>query len=389
MKVLRNLLFILGIFSLSAFTLQAQDIHFSQFYMSPLNLNPALTGVMNSQVRVVGNYRNQWASVLKSNAFSTYSVSYDQKIAVGRYDYFGIGGTFWGDKAGQSDFKTLQGKLSAAYSKRMGGYRSKSHYLVVGAEAGVSQRSIDFLNLQWGSQHNGEGGFDGSLGSGETFDRDNFLFADVSAGLLWFTVFDEYSNFYVGGSFSHLNRANQSFDSSQEVPLYSKFTIHAGAELMGKSRVGLVPGMVAFFQGPSFELNAGTSLKFLMGGSRRGSRRSNSDTQSFQIGVWTRLANRVTENGGTTVTTVPPPPGSAPGTPPTTTTTTRSDDVSIWLDAFIFSTRFDYNDFGIGFSYDVNVSSLKPASNSNGAFEFSIIYNIQGNEKRNVYCPNF
>ncbi len=380
MKVLRTLLFVLVTLSLGNISLTAQDIHFSQFYMSPLNLNPALTGVMNSQVRVVGNYRNQWASVLKSNAFSTYSVSYDQKIAVGRYDYFGIGGTFWGDKAGQSDFKTLQGKLSASYSKRMGGYRSKSHYLVVGAEAGVSQRSIDFLNLQWGSQHDGEGGFDGSLGSGETFDRDNFLFADLSAGLLWFTVFDEYSNFYIGGAFSHLNRANQSFDSTQDVPLYSKFTVHAGAELMGKSRVGLVPGMVAFFQGPSFELNAGTSVKFLMGGSKRGRRGSSGDTQSFQIGAWTRLANRV--NGITTTTFNPDDPNEPP-------MVTRTDDVSIWLDAVILSTRFDYNNFGLGFSYDVNVSSLRPASNSNGAFEFSIIYNIVGNEKRNVYCPNF
>ena len=374
MKVLRNLL---TIFTLSfAFTLQAQDIHFSQFYMSPLNLNPALTGVMNSQVRVVGNYRNQWASVLKSNAFSTYSVSYDQKIPVGRYDYFGVGGTFWGDKAGQSDFKTLQGKMSVSYSKRMGGYRSKSHYLVVGVEGGVSQRSIDFLNLQWGSQHDGAGGFNGQLPSGETFDRDNFLFADMSAGLMWFTVFDENSNFYIGGAFSHLNRANQSFDSNEDIPLYSKFTIHAGAELMGASRIGLVPGMVAFFQGPSFELNAGTSLKFLMGGGRG----KNRDTQSFQIGLWTRLANRV---NGTDVLTIDP--NNPDGDP----VVSRNDDVSVWVDALILSTRFDYNNFGIGFSYDVNVSNLKPASNSNGAFEFSIIYNIAGAEKRNVYCPNF
>ena len=366
MKVFRNLLFSVCVLFLGVSSLHAQDIHFSQFYMSPLNLNPALTGVMNSQVRVVGNYRNQWASVLKANAFSTYSVSYDQKIAVGRYDYFGIGGTFWGDKAGQSDFKTLQGKISASYSKRMGGYRSKSHYLVIGAEAGVSQRSIDFLSLQWGSQHDGEGGFDPGLSSGETFDRDNFLFADISAGLLWFTVFDEFSNFYIGGAFSHLNRANQSFDTTQDVPLYSKFTIHAGAELMGQSRVGLVPGLVAFFQGPSFELNAGTSIKFLMGGSRRGSRSSSGDTQSFQIGAWTRLANRV--NGVVSSVEDPANPGQI--------ITTRTDDVSVWLDAIILSTRFDYNDFGLGFSYDVNVSSLKPASNSNGAFEFSIIYNL-------------
>ena len=88
---------------LSTVAVHAQDIHFSQFYMSPLNLNPALTGVMNCNHRITANYRNQWASILKQNAYNTYSVSYDQKLPVGRYDYFGIGGTLWGDKAGASE----------------------------------------------------------------------------------------------------------------------------------------------------------------------------------------------------------------------------------------------------------------------------------------------
>ncbi|MBL0112281.1 MAG: type IX secretion system membrane protein PorP/SprF [Saprospiraceae bacterium] len=78
------------------FLMTAQDIHFSQFYMSPLNLNPALTGVMNCNKRFIGNFRNQWASVLRSNAYNTYSATYDQKIPVGRYDYFGIGEDFGG-----------------------------------------------------------------------------------------------------------------------------------------------------------------------------------------------------------------------------------------------------------------------------------------------------
>src|SRR5690606_1192725 len=120
---------------LGSFALNAQDIHFSQFYMSPLNLNPALTGVMNCNVRLVANYRNHRASVVKSNAYITYSVSYDQRIPVRRYDFFVVGGSFWGDKAGELDFATLQGRLSLAYSKRMGGYRQEAHYLVLGADA--------------------------------------------------------------------------------------------------------------------------------------------------------------------------------------------------------------------------------------------------------------
>ena len=87
---------ILSVCGLFSPTVEAQDIHFSQFYMSPLNLNPALTGIMNCNMRVSSNYRNQWSSVLKADAFKTYNVSYDQKIPVARADYFGLGVTLWG-----------------------------------------------------------------------------------------------------------------------------------------------------------------------------------------------------------------------------------------------------------------------------------------------------
>ncbi len=371
MKQLKTLTVCL--FFLTTASLSAQDIHFSQFYMSPLNLNPAMTGVMNCNIRLVANYRNQWASVLRNNSFRTYSVSYDQRIPVGRYDYFGIGGTFWGDRAGEADFATLTGKLSFSYSKKMGGYRDKAQYLVVGAEVGAAQRSIDFLNLRWGTQHDGAGGFDGTLASQETmFDRDNFLFADLAAGLLWFTVLDDNSNFYIGGAFHHLNRANQSFvdpdnpsvldGTTEEDLLYSRYTVHAGGEFKLSERLGLVPGIIYMNQGPSFQLNAGTSFKFLLGNAR--------DKQSFQIGLWGRIASEAGLSADS----------ADPG---------QEAPVGILTDAVILSTRFDFNDFSLGFSYDVNVSSLQPASNSQGSFEFGLIYKICGQQRRNVYCPDF
>jgi type IX secretion system PorP/SprF family membrane protein len=338
----------LALFLSATAAIQAQDIHFSQFYMSPLNLNPALTGVMNCNQRIVANYRNQWSSILRQNAYNTYSASYDQKIAVGRYDYFGLGGTLWGDKAGESEFATYQARLSGSYAKKMGGYRRKAHYLVFGGDLGVSQRSINSLALKWPSQNNGAGQYD-PTGPGEAIDDPNFLFLDMSAGLLWFSVFDEDNNFYFGAAFSHLNRANQSF-SNQNIPLYSKFTFHAGGEFMVGKRFGLIPGAVSFFQGPSFQVNAGNSFKFLLGNSRR-------YHQAFQIGMWARVANQL-ESGKL-------------------------------VDAFILSTRFDYEQFTIGFSYDINTSSLSTASNGNGAFEFSLLYKICGPERRGVYCPNF
>lgn len=341
--------FSLGVFALAlSFGVSAQDIHFSQFYLSPLNLNPALTGVMNCNTRITANYRNQWASVLRANAYNTYSVSYDQRIPVARYDFFGLGATFWGDRAGESNFSTLSARLAGSYSKRMGGGRSSNHYLVFGVEGGVSQRSIDFLNLRFGSQHDGQGGYDGTLPSGERFDFDNFFYIDASAGLLWFSVLDDDNSFYAGGAYYHLNRADQSFVEDEYEALYSKYVFHAGGEFAITPRVGILPGIVSFVQGPSFELNTGASARFVLG-SRKYS------YSAFQAGLWFRIANHF-EN-------------------------------PFIMDALILSTRFDYNQFTLGFSYDINVSSLKAASNANGAFEFALNYKICPPVRRGIYCP--
>ncbi len=343
-------LFTLCLALLGTIAANAQDIHFSQFYQSPLNLNPALTGVMNCNQRLTANFRNQWAAILRGNAYNTYSASYDQRVPVGRYDYWGVGGTLWGDKVGSSNFKQLQAKISGSYSKRMGGGRNGGQYLVVGMDAGIQQRSVDFAKLQWGIQNNGNGGYDPSINPGESFDQTNRIFADLTAGLLWFNTIDEDRNFYIGGAYHHINRANVSFAENKSEPLNSRFTIHAGGEFMLADRFGLVPNIILMQQGKSLEINPGTSMKFVLS-------RSRYEYEAFQLGAWVRLANKL--------------------------------ESSIHADALILTTRFDYNNFNIGFSYDATLSSLKKAAPTNGSFEFSILYKICGPERRNVYCPNF
>ena len=345
---LKTLLLTAGLLLTTVFS-QAQDIHFSQFYQSPTNLNPALTGIMNCNGRFTANYRSQWQSILKTNAYNTTSASYDGRTAVGRSDFFGYGFTFWGDQAGESSFSTAQGKLSLSYSKRMGGYRKRAHYLVAGAELGVAQRSVNFLNLRFGSQFDGEV-WDSQRASNENFIRNSFTFADIGAGVLWFTVLDENTNFYVGTAFTHLNAPNQSFNNDVNVQLSSKLTVHGGGEMMFNRTVGLVPGFVLFSQGPSLEVNAGTSVKFIVG-------KQAFDYQAFLVGAWARLS--------------------------------KDFQSGLAMDAVIFSARFDYNNLTFGFSYDANVSSLRPASGGNGGFELSFAYKICKGFARDVYCPRF
>lgn len=330
--------------------MQAQDIHFSQFYMAPLYLNPALTGVMNCTHRVTANYRNQWASILRSNAYNTYNFSYDQRVPVGRRDYLGVGANFYGDVAGSANFSTLKFNGSISYSKQMSGGRNSGHYLVAGADVGIGQRGLDFNLLQWGTQHDGNGGHDPTRPSYENFDRSTFYYPDLTAGLLWFSVFDENNNLYIGGAFAHINRANVSFSKqAQKEFMYSRFTIHAGGEFALTRKFSLAPGIVTFFQGPSLEINGGTSYKFNLGNNRL--------YQAFLVGTWVRLANKL--------------------------------DQGILADAVILSTRFEYDRFGIGFSYDLNVSSLQNASNNQGGFELAAFYKICNPDRRGVYCPSF
>ncbi|MEM9992149.1 MAG: PorP/SprF family type IX secretion system membrane protein [Bacteroidota bacterium] len=350
-------LFICLVFVLAALATQAQDIHFSQYYLSPLNLNPAMTGVMNCNSRIVGNYRSQWSSVLGSSAFRTYSLSYDQRIPVGRSDYFGIGGTFWGDRAGEVQFSTTMAKLSASYSKKMGGYRNKAHYLVVGGEAGIANRGIDARELKWPIQNDGNGGYDEMISSGEVLsDGGTQIYPDFSAGLMWFTVLDKNNSFYIGGAYYHLNTPNISFISGDDsdADLSARYVAHAGGDFLLNSKFGIVPGFIFMKQGPSIQAKPGLSLKFLLPSGR-------GEYQAFQVGGWVRVASRVaTEDSG-----------------------------SMLVDAAILSTRFDYNTFSVGFSYDINLSDLAAVSNNNGGFELAVIYKVCKNERRNVYCPRF
>lgn len=357
--------FAIVLFTFFAFGIQAQDIHFSQFYMSPLNTNPALTGVMNCNSRLVANYRNQWAGVLGANAFNTYSVSYDQKVSVGRTDYFGIGGSLWSDVAGSLDFGTTQGRLSFSYAKKMGGYRDKSHYLVVGADAAISQRRLNSsTDAQiWSSQHDGNGGQDPTIPSpvAGLLDYD-FIYADLALGLLWFSILDDTNNFYLGGAIHHVNRPNITFQQSTNVTetINQRITLHGGGNFEIKPGLSLVPGFVYLKQASQVELNLGTNFRFDVGSAR--------DSQSWQIGAWYRLTNQYKE--------------------PTATDVQGSVDF-FHSDAVIFTARFDYDNFGLGFSYDLNLSDLRAAAAGNGAFEFSLNYYICGPEKRAVYCPRF
>ncbi|MEN9002702.1 MAG: type IX secretion system membrane protein PorP/SprF, partial [Flavobacteriales bacterium] len=97
----------------ASLTSQAQDIHFSQFYNSPLNLNPALAGNFDGNYRFAGNYRNQWNSV--TIPFATFSMSADAKDVMGKKNV-GAGIIFNNDNTGDSRFRTTVLNVVGSYA---------------------------------------------------------------------------------------------------------------------------------------------------------------------------------------------------------------------------------------------------------------------------------
>src|SRR5437773_11610100 len=113
---MKKLLLTVTVCGALAIGVSAQDPNFSQFFASPLTLNPALTGKFDGLYRVAGNYRNQWPTIF--NAYTTYTASFDAGILKNRipeYDQFGGGEIGFSDQAADGVVKTNSAALAVAY----------------------------------------------------------------------------------------------------------------------------------------------------------------------------------------------------------------------------------------------------------------------------------
>lgn len=362
MKQISRLLILVLVFALVGKDAMAQDPRFSQYNASPQTLNPAMTGLFNGTYRVTAIYRSQWRSILGDEAtplFRTFSGSADMRFGgIGQMnDAFGFGFVFLNDQAGEAQFGTNQINMSFAYHKSLS--RDGNQYLTLGIQAGAAQRGLNYNNLRFGNQFDGEG-FNPILNSGEVIGDSKFMYFDVNAGLMYYYASKKNKgrfNVYAGFSVSHLNTPNQSFYEGQNADLPMKYTTTAGARVpLGKrSQVDVLPSIMILNQGPAFEMNLGAMAKIFFD-------RTDPNGNAFYVGPYYRIVGRdnVTDKGGIT------------------------------SEALILAARLDYLGFTMGLSYDLNFSELTNATNTRGAFELSLAY--VGDFKKGpskIICPRF
>ncbi len=330
----------------------AQDPRFSQFYASPLSLNPAMTGVYEGQFRVVANYRELYSSVLGNQPFRTISASFDYRQQLSRGSYAGFGLHLMHDAAGISNFNRQSGALSASIMKQLGGsrYRANDQFLVAGAQVGFGQQGLDWGKLWFTNQYDRENGainFDDP--SGESFVRDNSdLYLDFNAGVLWYALFDERQSIYFGAALHHLNSPNISFlDQTSELP--SRWVGHMGGELPFGKELSILPAIAVMGQNKSMSATAGANFRY-----------TNREWRELALraGGWAHVVNQL--------------------------------DSGFALDAITIAAILELEDWNLGFSYDFTTSTLTAANNGRGAFEVSLIYTHPAKvRRRDVNCPNF
>ena len=352
MKSLKLIILLLTLSS--AGWLKAQDIHFSQFAMSPLLLNPALAGMCNGDIRTYANFRTQWNTIAGGNAYRTFAGGID--MAVGKESrsgsYAGIGTSFFSDQSGVAGFQTNRVDLTVAYHIMLNRHRNTS--LSLGLQGGFNTRGFDPSKATYDFNYDpSTGGVNNN--QRETFTKTKVYYGDVGAGAFFNTTTKRGSDVYLGLGLGHINQPSISFFSTTtgassifNEKLNMKFTAHGGATVVLNPKLWIIPNFFILVQGPASQYNAGAMLKVQIGNKVL--------TKNFlYLGAQARMA--------------------------------RAMDVPM-ADAVIMHCRFDYKGLTIGVSYDINVSKLSVSTNTFGAPEVNVMYTIKTKHKnRQGYCP--
>ncbi|MEL6863295.1 MAG: PorP/SprF family type IX secretion system membrane protein [Bacteroidota bacterium] len=343
----RSTLFAIAFLMLTA--LSAQDKHFTQFYASPLTLNPALTGAYNGRFRVASIYRDQWRGALES-PYVTFASAVDVRWDVefdSRYkDAFAIGLLFFNDKVGGIDFSTNQLALSAAFHKGLD--YDKKQFLSLGIQGGLAQRNINYEDLTFDDQFNDINSFDQA--TRENLPENNFSFSDFNVGLNYTFTPKQDMSFFAGLALHHFLQPQLSFYSEEDggdSKLYMKISGQLSAQVPLSDRVSIIPRALFAQQGPHLEINVGSNLRYKL---------TDYNGNALQFGSWVR---------------------------PVTT-----EDESFAIDALIVMFGFEIGSVLVGASYDINLDDVSTFKQGQNAIEFSLTY-LGSYDDESILCPSF
>jgi type IX secretion system PorP/SprF family membrane protein len=310
---------------------RAQDFHLSMYDAAPIFLNPAMTGLIETKMRAHAHFRNQW-NALAYKPFTTSLVSFD--LPKGKW---GFGGQISNMRAGASNYNALQVVGSVAYAVPVD--KEKYHNLSLGAQAGFTQKRIEYQLLSFESQWTTDNGgsFDRSMSSGENFSGNVQFQEAVNFGALYFYGKQQARiNPFLGFSAFNLTRPKETFIGSNN-RLPRRYFYHAGVRVNISEILYVIPKVLLYSQArliqQTYAIDAGYYFK---------------GEKFFALTGYTFRVN----------------------------------------DASIFYIGLKKDNYIFKMSYDFNVSTLRGVSKTRGAYELSLTWLGRKNKNTEIKnCP--
>lgn len=328
-KIFKIVIFMISISAMS----NAQDVQFSQFYASSLNLAPSFAG--SQGLRAVGNFRDQWPKI--PGQFISYAFSVDYLLK--KYNS-GVGFFMFTDNAGSG--KIVTSNIGFAYSYKV--KITKDFYFQPGLAAYYYSQITDYNSLDFADQFSFLGN-QFSNPSVETFPQERVNHADFSFSSLGYL-----KDMWFGFTTDHLMTISPVLNKNADYKRL-KISVFGGYKFELRTRTRNIKNQyihVAFnyrYQSKMHQLDLGGYYNY----------------DPFVFGLWYRGIPLVNEF-------------------PTS-------------DALIYQAGVRYKDYIFSYSYDMTIGKL--ISQTGGSHEISIVYNLNRGGKlknkkyKSIPCPQF
>ena len=299
----------------------SQDVHFSQYNGSVINLNPAFTGFFDGDYRVSGIFRSQWSSV--PVPYRSFSFAGDTRFKTKnmKSDCFGAGIVFNNDKSGDTYYGTNQLYLSGSFIHKLN--KDSTLLWTTGMMVGVSNVGFNYSRMTFDDQYQ-NGGYNGSNGTGENFSKTSTTFGDFNFGTALQYAIKQRAFVQYGISYHHFTNPKLTFQNNNSIKIDAKLNNYLCFAYPIAAKTDLITEILYSHQGKYNEIIPGIQFKFHL---------DEKTNQAASVGLYYRAK-----------------------------------------DAVIARVGYQIKSLTAGVSYDVNMSKFIAATNRRGGFEIYVTY---------------
>jgi type IX secretion system PorP/SprF family membrane protein len=333
---MKHLIFVCTLLFLNATVGIAQDPHFSQYFASPVTLNPANAGTFDGTLRVAANYRTQWWGV--GNPFTTATISAEGFMLRNRMreaNKLAFSLTALNDASSAGALKSTY--LSAGLAYHLALDENGDNTIGLGFTATYAQKRLDYSKLTFASQFM-SGGFNTNIASGEGFAGTN-SYTNFNVGSMYQFKNDNAKGYFGIAACNFLDEklSFNKFAGYQE-NIAMRYTVNAGFTKTTFNED-------AYSFSANYNLQAGATDAMIGGAYSWLFKNNEYQNNYFTAGAWYRVDDAVIPYIGLT-----------------------------------------WSDMQLGFSYDIITSNSKLNTPKNGSMEVSLIFTGKKGDV-GVKCP--